>query len=130
MTEGRIIPCRVMRQSPGSAGFFGDPRGCLHRSNISMIIMHRRSMGIAAGAVGFIRGVVIRWRGDVEQFASERGAGLAGGAGEQASVPNAVEGTRQNIDEEAVDELVGCEPRHLLTVGATGRNPRKPRLGH
>lgn len=55
---------------------FGDPRSCLHRSNISMIIMRRRSMGIAAGAVGFIRGIVIRWRGDVEQFASERGLAL------------------------------------------------------
>lgn len=77
----------------------------------------------AAGAwraevVRFVRGIIIRWRGDVQQFASEREAGLAGGAGEQAVVPNAAEAARQDMDEEAADELVDCERHHLLMVGA------------
>ena len=77
----------------------------------------------AAGAwraevVRFVRGVVIGRRGDVQQFAGEREAGLAGGAGEQAVMPDAMEAARQDMEQEAADELVGRERHDLLPVGA------------
>ena len=55
---------------------------------------------------------------DVQQFAGEREAGLAGGAGEQAVVPDAMEAARQDMEQEAADELVGGERHDLLPVGA------------
>ena len=60
-----------------------------------------------ADVVRFFRVVVIGRRGDVQQFAGEREAGLAGGAGEQAIVADAVEAARQDVEQEAADELVG-----------------------
>ncbi len=41
--------------------------------------------------------------------AGEREAVLAGGAGEQAVVPDAVEAARQDVEQEAADELVGSQ---------------------
>ncbi len=114
----KVVSCHAGHEAVSRFGgvLFG---GCLHRSNISMIIMrppqHGHDGRKSSGSSG---GIVIRWRGDVQQFASEREASVAGGAGEQAVVPNAVEATRQNMDEEAADELVGCERHYLLTVGA------------
>src|SRR5882757_6743971 len=56
------------------------------------------------------------WRGD--QFSGARDVGLAGGAGEQSVVADAMEPLRQNVEQEAPDELVGRE-RH----GAVPRLP-------
>ena len=49
--------------------------------------------------------------GEVEQLTSESEAGLAGGAGEQPIVSDAMEAFRQYVDEEAPNELVGRQ-RH------------------
>jgi len=54
-------------------------------------------------------------RGD--QFPGARDIGLAGGAGEEAVVTDAVEPLRQDVEQEAPDELVGGE-----------RHRAKPRL--
>ncbi len=65
-----------------------------------------------------IRGAGLGRGGDVQQFAGEREAGLAGGAGEQAVVADAMEATRQDMEQEAADELVGGEGHDLLPIGA------------
>jgi hypothetical protein len=49
------------------------------------------------------------WRGD--QFSGARDVGLAGGAGEQSAVADVMEPLRQNVKQEAPDELAGRE-RH------------------
>jgi hypothetical protein len=51
-------------------------------------------------------------------FAGEREAGLACRAGEQAVVADAVEAARQNMKQEAPDELVSGECHDLLSVGS------------
>jgi len=40
------------------------------------------------------------------------------GFGEQAVMADAVEALRQDMDEEAADELVCCERHHLVAIGA------------
>ncbi|KQN07139.1 hypothetical protein ASE85_18920 [Sphingobium sp. Leaf26] len=40
---------------------------------------------------------------DLEQFTSESEAGLAGGTGEQAIMPDAVEAARQDVEQEPAD---------------------------
>src|SRR6202011_1776999 len=42
----------------------------------------------------------------------------AGSLGEQAVVSDAVEALRQDMDEEAADELVCCGRHHLVAIGA------------
>ena len=65
-----------------------------------------------------IRGVIIgRW-GGIEQPAGAYEASLASGAGEQAVVPDTMEATRQDMKQEAADELIGRERHDLLPVGA------------
>ena len=71
-----------------------------------------------AEVVWFHRWIVHGGRRDREQFASEREAGLAGAAGEQAVVTDAMEAARQDVEQEAADELVGGERHDLLPVGA------------
>jgi hypothetical protein len=53
---------------------------------------------------GFGRGAGFRF-GHVEEFASPGEAGLAGGAGEQAVVADAMEDLGQDREQEAPDEL-------------------------
>ena len=77
----------------------------------------------AAGAwraevVWFGRWIIYDVRRGREQAAGEREAGLAGAAGEQAVVPDAMEATRQDVEQEAADELVGGERHDLLPIGA------------
>ena len=48
----------------------------------------------------FFRSVVFRRRSDVQQFARECEAGLAGGAGEQPIVTDAVEPTWEDMEQE------------------------------
>ena len=55
-------------------------------------------------------------RSDVQQFARECEAGLAGGAGEQPIVTDAVEPTRQDMEQEAADELVGGKRHGALAL--------------
>ncbi len=43
-------------------------------------------------------------------------AGLAGGAGEQPIVTDAVEPTRQDMEQEAADELVGGKRHGALAI--------------
>lgn len=63
----------------------GGPRGCLHRSKVSMTIMPPPQQGAwRAEVVGFVGATGVRRRGDVQEFAGERKAGLAGRAGQQA----------------------------------------------
>src|SRR4051794_41835035 len=64
---------------------------------------------------------LLRWvidgRRDGQEMAGEGKAGLAGGAGEQAVVTDAVKALGQDVDQEAADELVGRERDDLLPVG-------------
>ena len=58
--------------------------------------------------------VVVLWRiarrrGRIDQFSGARDIGLAGGAGEQPVVTDAVEALGQDVEQEAPDELVGRE---------------------
>ena len=71
---------------------------------------------VCCGAGGQICVVVLcrrishfHWRGD--QFSGARNVGLAGGAGEQSVVADAMEAVGQNVEQEAPDELAGRE-RH------------------
>jgi hypothetical protein len=71
---------------------------------------------VCCGAGGQICVVVLcrrighcHWRGD--QFSGARNVGLAGGAGEQSVVADAMEPLGQNVEQEAPDELAGRE-RH------------------
>ena len=64
------------------------------------------------------RHVVIGRRRDGEQFAGACEAGLARRSGEQAVVTDAVEPARQDVKQEAADELVGAERHDLLAVRA------------
>src|SRR5260221_5109369 len=52
-----------------------------------------------------------------EQLPGKRDIGLAAGAGEQAVVTDTVEALRQNMKQEATDELVGAERHGALAVG-------------
>src|SRR5213076_1550039 len=67
--------------------------------------------------VGWVlRRVLVRQRRDGQQVAGEREAGLRS-AGKQAIVTDAVEAARQDVEQEAADELVGGERHNLLTLG-------------
>src|SRR5690606_38746358 len=61
---------------------------------------------------------VIGRRGGVQKLAGTGDVGLACAASEQAIVPNAMEAARQNMQQEAADELVGGDGHELLPVGA------------
>lgn len=76
-------------------------------------------------AAGAWRPIVLRllgrWfarRGNVEKVAGQAKHGLACGAGEQAVTADAMEASRQDVRQEAADELVGRERHHALTFGA------------
>jgi len=55
-------------------------------------------------------------RCDREQLAGAFETGLASASGEEAIVADAVEATRQAVQQEAADELVGAERHDLLPV--------------
>jgi hypothetical protein len=62
-------------------------------------------------------GRIIRRQCDAKQLAGAFEVRLSGGAGEQAVVADAVEPARQDVEQEAADELVGSERHHLLSIG-------------
>ena len=70
---------------------------------------------------GFAGRLVGGGRREGEQLAGALEVGLAGAAGEQAIVADAVEPAWQAVQQEAADELVGAEGHDLLPVwrGAT-----------
>ena len=70
------------------------------------------------GGVG-VGGIALRLR-CVEQLAGSRDVVGAPGAGEQAVVADAVEAVRQDVDEEAADELACGEGHHLGPLAALG----------
>src|SRR6266849_1047995 len=72
---------------------------------------------VGLGAVG-IAGLGL-CRGHVEQAARPGDVVGARGAGEQAVVTDAVEALRQDVDEEAADELAGGECHDLLAAIGT-----------
>ena len=55
-----------------------------------------------------------------EQFARPRDVVGTGGLGEQAVVADAVEALRQDVAEEAADELIGCKGHELVSCAAVG----------
>src|SRR6266404_6184287 len=57
---------------------------------------------------------------DGEQFACPRDVVGTGGFGEQPVVADAMEALRQDVAEEAADELVGCEGHELVARTAVG----------
>jgi hypothetical protein len=65
---------------------------------------------------GISTGGLILWHRD--QLAGACDVVGAGSLGEQAVVSDAVEALRQDMDEEAADELVCCERHHLVAIGA------------
>src|ERR1700722_9097918 len=65
-----------------------------------------------------VRHVVIWRRRDGEKFTGACEAGLTRRTGEQAVVTNAVEPARQDVKQEAADELVGAKRHDLLAVRA------------
>ena len=66
----------------------------------------------------FVRGGFHDWRGDAQQPAGQHHGLLVRRTGEQAIVPDAVETARQDVDQEAADELVGRQRHDLLALGA------------
>src|SRR5260370_304572 len=71
---------------------------------------------VCRDAGGRVRVVVLYWRihrrhGHGDQFSGARDVGLAGGAGEQSVVADAMEPLWQNMEQEAPDKLAGRE-RH------------------
>src|SRR4029079_14060912 len=68
---------------------------------------------IGRGGCGRLRLFCGGWRG--EQLARARDVGSTVGFGKQPVVPDAVKALGQNVDEEAADELVGCEGHSLVT---------------
>ena len=71
----------------------------------------RHQYANAAAAIRAVRAAGF----DVSEAAIERG--LAGGAGEQAVVADAVKALGQDVEQEAPDELVGAERHDLLPFG-------------
>lgn len=67
----------------------------------------------------FLRFIIVRWCGDLEQLAGERDIVLVRATCEQAVMPDAVEAGWQDMEQEAADELVGAEGHDLLPVTAT-----------
>ena len=61
-----------------------------------------------------VGGVTLRLR-QVEQLTGTRDVVGASGVGEEAVVTDAVKAVGQDVDQEAADELVGCE-RHQLVA--------------
>ncbi len=56
-------------------------------------------------------------RHDTKQFAGSRDIGLTGGTGDQTVMPDAVEAMRQDMEQEAADELMRRERHHALPLG-------------
>ncbi len=115
------MPCRVMDASPRSS--FSHPAvraAALHRSNTSMTIMRPPQQGHGGRKSSGLVGIAGGWRGTATSRSSRapREVGLAGGAGEQAVVPDAMEAARQDMEQEPADELVGGERHDLLAVRA------------
>jgi len=61
---------------------------------------------------------LVDWRGDAQQPEGQRHGLLVRRTGEQAVMPDAVEAARQDVDQEAADELVGRQRHDLLTFSA------------
>lgn len=61
--------------------------------------------------------VVDKRRGSVQELAGAGDARLSGTAGEQAVMPDAVEPPRENVEQEASNELVGGKRHDLLPIG-------------
>ena len=70
-----------------------------------------------AGIVGFDRRDIGHGRDNTEQLAGVFEVSLAGGASEQAVMTDAMEALRENVDQEAADELVSGQRHQLLPVG-------------
>jgi len=69
--------------------------------------------------IGRLVGVIIgRFGSNLEQLAGKRQAGVADRARQQAMVANSMEPARQNVEQEAPDELVGTDSHDPLTLGA------------
>jgi hypothetical protein len=75
---------------------------------------HARLVGFCCGP-GYLWLFWARWHG--ERIAGACDIGRTVAIGEQAIVSDAVEAVRQDVDEEAADELVGGK-RHRLVAGA------------
>src|ERR1700757_403063 len=78
---------------------------------------HARLVGFCCG-LGYLWLFWARWHG--EQIAGACDIGRTVAVGEQAIVSDAVEAVRQDVDEEAADELVGGEPNRLVAGAAVG----------
>ena len=105
----------------------GRVRGEQPRSNVSMTIMRPRQhghgcasgLGSASSARAVIAGLGL-CRRHVEQSRASGDVVGACAAGEQAVVADAVEAVRQDVDQEAADELGGGERHDLLALAAFG----------
>ena len=81
-----------------------------------------RSTAVGAWLAKGERGCLCGWRViELGLFGPEQGSdlcyvGLSSRAGEQAVVADAMKALWQNVDEEAADELSGCQPHDGLAV--------------
>ena len=106
--------CRLMAVpghdgAPVAAAARGGARGCIQRSKVSMTRMRPPQHGQGGrGSGGSTAPTGSDRRRDGQQFAGAGDVGLAGGAGEQAVVADAVEAAGQDVQQEAADELVAC----------------------
>lgn len=66
----------------------------------------------------FVDRVVSGRRDSIQEFAGTSDADLSGAAGEQTVMPDAVEAARQDMEQEAADELIDRERHDLLPVAA------------
>ena len=67
---------------------------------------------------GLFREIGLGRRGDGQKHADAVEAGFAARGGKQAIMPDAVEAARQEVNQEAADELVGRQRHDLLALGA------------
>ena len=118
VADGWTVACRVMGRLPARCRRVGGPRLPPPFEHLDDDHASAAARAWRAEVVWFGRWIIYGVRRGREQAAGEREAGLAGATGEQAVVPDAMEATRQDMEQEAADELVGGERHDLLPVGA------------
>ena len=85
---------------------------------VHQMLLALERAGLISRQPGVARCVTVRIERDRQKFAGAGEAGFACRGGEQAVVANAMEPARQDVKQEAADELVDAERHDLLAVCA------------
>jgi hypothetical protein len=96
----------MVRRAAAFEGLDDDHATAAARTRRLVMIGIKRIGGFAFGLLG------------CEQFTGERDVGGAGGLGQKTVVANAVEAARQDVDQEAADELVCCQRHQFVSIAA------------